>query len=379
MAKSPATPPFFLFVCELIRKAEERTKSGADMIEWLKIFKESPIDWLLERPNPSVQYFTLRDILGKQEDDLEVIDAKRAIPESLAVQKILRKQNPHGHWEMPDSPYLPKYKSSYWTLMILGRLGMDRTNGKVAKACESIFQFQNEVGGFQSESVGSASKEYEYRHRRCKELPSQKEFVSSLIFESQLSCLTGNMASTLIRMGYANDPRVKKALMWLVRVQNKDGGWLCPYWKAHARDKHGCFMGTICPMEAFSEVPKENLTKEMSATISKGAEFLLMHHLFKADHHNYEAINQKFLELSFPWFGYTVLRGLDVLTRLGYTRDPRVDEAVDTVLQKRQSNGAWILENSPIGRMPANIERKGQPSKWITLIALRILKRLSRN
>lgn len=348
------------------------------MIDWLKVFRESPIDWLLERSNPSVRYFTLRDILGKPENDLEVMDAKRAIPESAAVQKILRKQNPHGYWEKPDSPYLPKYKSSYWTLMILGRLGMDRTNEKVAKACEFIFQFQNGDGGFQSESNGSASREYKYRRLRNKELPSRREFVSSLIFESQASCLTGNVVSALIRMGYANDSRVNKALEWLVRVQNKDGGWLCPYWKAHASDKHGCFMGAICSMEAFSEVPGEDLTKEVSATISRGAQFLLMHHLFKADHHNYKVINQAFSELSFPWFaGYNILRGLDVLTKLGYAKDPRLDEAIDIILQKRQSNGAWILENSPVGRMQTDIERKGQPSKWITLIALRILKRLN--
>jgi hypothetical protein len=349
------------------------------MIDWLKIVKESPIDWLLERSNPSIRYFTFRDILGKSEDDLNSIDSRRAIPESAIVQRILRKQNPRGYWESPDSPYLPKYKSSYWTLMILGRLGMDRSNEKVAKACEFIFQFQNDDGGFPSESTGSASREYEYRRPKNKKLPSRGEFVSSLIFESQLSCLTGNMVSTLFRMGYANDSRVKKALRWLVKIQNKDGGWLCPYWKAHARDEHGCFMGTICPIEAFSEAPREDFNKEVSATISRGAEFLLMHHLFKADHHNYKVINQKFSELSFPWFGYNILRGLDILTKLGYVDDPRVDETVDIILQKRQSNGAWVLENSPMGRMQTDIERKGQPSKWITLIALRILKRLSKN
>jgi len=347
------------------------------MIDWLRIFRESPIDWLLERSNPSVRYFTLREILGKPEDAPETMDAKRTIQESAVVQRMLRKQNPQGYWERPDSPYLPKYKSSYWTLMILGRLGMDRSNEKVEKACDFIFQFQNDDGGFSTESAGSASREYEYRHLKNKKLPSREEFVSSLIFESQLSCLTGNMVAALIRMGYANDSRVKKTLGWLVRVQNKDGGWLCPYWKAHVRDKHGCFMGTISSMEAFSEVPREGLTKEVSATISRGAEFLLMHHLFKADHHNYRVINKAFSELSFPWFaGYNILRGLDVLTKLGYVEDHRVGEAIDIILQKRQSNGAWVLENSPKGRMQTDIERKGQPSKWITLIALRVLKRI---
>jgi hypothetical protein len=188
------------------------------------------------------------------------------------------------------------------------------------------------------------------------------------------------MTAALIRIGYANDARVKKAIEWLAKVQNRDGGWLCPYWKAHVRDKHGCFMGTICALEALSEVPKQDLTNELNETISRGAEFLLMHRLFKADHHDYGTINQTWLQLSFPWFaGYSVLRGLDVLTKLDYVKDDRLSDAVEALMQKRQSNGAWILENSPQGRMQTNIESRGRPSKWITLIALRVLKRLSVN
>jgi hypothetical protein len=188
------------------------------------------------------------------------------------------------------------------------------------------------------------------------------------------------MAAALIRIGYSGDARVKKALEWLAKVQNRDGGWLCPYWKAHMRDKHGCFMGTICALEALSEVPKQNLTSELKETVSRGAEFLLMHRLFKADHHDYRPINQAWLQLSFPWFaGYSFLRGLDVLTKLGYVKDERLSDAVEALLRKRLRSGAWILENSPQGRMQASIESKGKPSKWITLIALRVLKRLSIN
>jgi len=130
-------------------------------------------------------------------------------------------------------------------------------------------------------------------------------------------------------------------------------------------------------LEAFSEVKKENQTEEVKETIEKGAEFLLMHRLFKADHHNYTIINKCWLTLSFPWFyGYNILRGLDVLTKLGYVNDERLSDTVEVLLQKRQGDGKWILENAPVGRTQANIEAKGKPSKWITLIALRTLKRL---
>jgi hypothetical protein len=350
------------------------------MIEWARVLHQSPIDWLLEESNPSVRYFTMLNILEKKPHDPEVTAARETIPQSKIVRRILENQHLGGYWEKPDSPYLPKYKSSYWTIMILGQLGMNKTSEKVAAACEFIFQFQRNDGGFQSESIRSASREYEYRRRKGRRLPPRKEYVSLLTLESQLSCLTGNMAAALIRIGYEKDARVKKALEWLAKVQNRDGGWLCPYWKAHAKDKHGCFMGTICALEALSEVPKQHLTNEQKETISRGAEFLLMHRLFKADHHDYRTINQAWLQLSFPWFaGYSLLRGLDVLTKLGYVKDERLGDGVEALLQKRQSDGAWFLENSPQGRMQTNIESKGKPSKWITLIALRVLKRLSVN
>ena len=348
------------------------------MFEWTSILKTSPIEWLLEEANPSVRYFTLRDILDKNEDDRQVLATKRLIPESPVVKKILRKQNREGYWEEPANPYHPKYKSSYWTIMILGQLGMDRTNEKVANACEFIFQFQSVDGGFSSYTKDRALEEYEWLRKKGEKLPSAQEYAASIVHEHEYSCLTGNMVTALIRIGYEKDPRVQKALEWLAKIQNTDGGWLCPYWRAHIKDKHGCFFGTICPLEAFSVTNTESLKQKMKETVEKGAQFMLLHRLFKADHHGYKTIKQHWLTLSFPMFTtYNILRGLDVLAKLGYLKDERLTDAVEALFQKRQEDGTWVLEHSPTGRMQANIEPKGKPSKWITLIALRTLKRLS--
>jgi len=333
------------------------------------------LGWLLEEENPSVRYHTLKDILGYKEDDPELLAAKATIPSSKIVAKIFSKQRPEGYWEESWSPYHPKYKSSYWQMMTLAQLGMDKTDARVRNSCEHIFQFQLDTGGFSSSTSESALREYKQLREKGKKLPPPDEWASSKVYEHQYSCLTGNMAAALIRMGYVDDHRVWRALEWLVRVQNRDGGWLCPYWRAHVKDTHGCFYGTICPMEAFSEVPRERLTKDMERTVQRGAEFLLMHRLFKADHHDFAVINQSWLKLGFPWFyGYNVLRGLDVLTKLGYVEDDRLSDAVQVLLQKRRPDGTWILENAPTGRMHANIEAVGKPSKWITLIALKVLK-----
>lgn len=53
-----------------------------------------------------------------------------------------------------------------------------------------------------------------------------------------------------------------------------------------------------------------------------------------------------------------------------------MDDAVKVVLHKRMPDGRWILESAPTGRMHVNLEPVGKQSKWITLIALKVLKRL---
>lgn len=103
--------------------------------------KKNLVRWLLEEGNPSVRYFTLRDLLNRKEDDSELQAAKAAIPKSKVITKILSKQKPEGYWEEPANPYHPKYKSSYWQIMTLSQLGMDKSDRRARKACEYIFQF----------------------------------------------------------------------------------------------------------------------------------------------------------------------------------------------------------------------------------------------
>ena len=347
------------------------------------MLKADPVDWLLELDNPPVRYFTLRDILDYSEKDPEVVQAKKAIRRHEKISRIFRRQKPEGYWESAEQPYHPKYRSSYWQIMVLGQLGLDKSDERVRKACEYIFQFQLKDGGFTTFKREGAKREYVWVKKRALKRgikpASFEKWTEGKIREYEMSCLTGNVAAALIRLGYARDDRVLAALRWLVQIQNDDGGWLCPYWKAHIRDKHGCFMGTITPLDAFSELPARRRTSEMAAAIRRGVEFLLMHRLFKADHHQFKVIREGWLEFSFPWFFYDILRGLSVVTKLGHTRDERIDDALEILLGKQNQDGKWILESTPSGRMQTDLEQKGKPSKWITLNALRVMKRVYKN
>jgi hypothetical protein len=376
------------------------------MSDWKAQVKGDPTGWLLEEDNPSVRYLALRHLLERPEADPEVQAARAAIPRSRVVERIFARQDAGGFWGDPTSPYQPKYKASYWTLMVLGHLGLSREDERVQQAVEHIFRFQQpdgacpepcpeplgfardklrrrgSRGGFAEFGEEGARREYRYKvqkaRERGKEPPEESAFVADLVHQMTLSCLTGNVVAALLRLGYDDDPRLWQAVDWLVSIQNADGGWLCPYWKAHIRDTHSCFYGTICPLEALAEIPEDKRPPAVKEAAACGAEFLLMHHLYRADHHDFQVINPNWLKLAFPWFyGYNILRGLWVLTRLGY-RDERMEDALAVLREKQTPEGKWMLESTPYGRMQANLEKKGQPSKWITLKALWVLERYGR-
>ena len=114
--------------------------------------KADPTDWLLQDDNPSVRYLTLKDLLGKKEQDDEVSEARARIMEVGPVPKILAKQNPDGSWEVPEDFYSrTKYRGTVWNLIVLAELRADPEDAKVNAACEFVMKWS------QDRSSGAAS------------------------------------------------------------------------------------------------------------------------------------------------------------------------------------------------------------------------------
>jgi hypothetical protein len=83
------------------------------------------------------------------------------------------------------------------------------------------------------------------------------------------------------------------------------------------------------------------------------------------------------MKFGFPtmWDG-DALDVFGILTKLGF-RDRRMREAAELILSKQDADGRWALEDTYNGRFRVDIEKKGKPSKWVTLHALRALKAYS--
>jgi hypothetical protein len=88
-----------------------------------------------------------------------------------------------------------------------------------------------------------------------------------------------------------------------------------------------------------------------------------------------DVVDLDWLLLTFPtWWHYDVLRALDYFRAVGDPPDPRATEALDLVRTKQQPDGRWWLEHIHPGAMHFPLEDEGQPSRWNTLRALRVLR-----
>lgn len=318
---------------------------------------DSTLDWLLEKENPSVRYFTLKYLLDHSGDDRDVQSARRAIMRSEPVKKILAAQDSEGFWAKEGHGYSPKYRSTSWQILFLAELGADKHNRQVKRGCEYLLEHaQAQHGGF-SAMVNATPM-------------------------GAVHCLNGNLIWALLALGYTEDDRVRHAVEWLAgAITGEDFKWWYastlsgPNFECGVNAKLPCAWGAVKSLRALAALPKGMRSSRVDAATRMAAEFLLSRDLAKADYPYYKRVSDEWFKFGFP-LSYTsdVLEAMLALSEAGYGRHPRLKHAIELVLSKRDADGRWSLKHSLNGKMWTDIEAKGKPSKWVTLRARRVLK-----
>jgi hypothetical protein len=332
------------------------------MPDWRSVLNDDPTPWLLEPDpdNPGVRYFALRDLLDQPEQDPEVQAARAAIMTTGPVPAILDAQYPDGYWVKPGGGYSPKYRSTVWQIIFLAELGADPSDERVRRGCEYLLDHSIASNGAFS--------------------VNQKPVPSGCIH-----CLNGNLIHALNRLGYADDPRVQAALDWQARAITGAGSFRYlksgvpgPGFSCSANLGQPCGWGANKAMRALLSVPPEARTPTVQRAIEAGVEFLFSRDPAVADYPYTERVSSTWFKFGFPLTYWSdVLETVAVLAELGYGGDPRLAHALQLVLSKQDDQGRWKLENALTGKMWVDVEQKGQPSKWVTLRALRVLKRVA--
>jgi len=303
------------------------------------------LDWLLDS-DPSIRWQVLRDLAAAPSD---VVAAERAL---VATQgwgaRVLALQREDGLWEggalfpaqRDESATGQPWTATAYSLELLHDFGVD-------PHCDTVRRAVSQV------------------REHCRWEHAGQPFFSGEVEP----CING----MTVALGVYFDQNVDAVVARLVDEQLEDGGWNCEVENGSIRSS---FHTTIRVLEGL--LAHERATGGSAAAIAarhRGEEYLLGRSLFRRKSTG-DVVDPAYLQFSFPtrWH-YDVLRALEYFRAVGDPPDRGVDEAIDVLRSKQQSDGRWLLENTHPGAVHFALEAgDGRPSRWNTLRALRVLR-----
>ena len=293
------------------------------------------IDWLLDS-DPAVRWQVMRDLTDAS---AEAVAAERIrIPREGVGAEILACQGADGSWHRDGTPvWLP----TLFTMQLLRATGVDRAEPAVVSAVARL------EAGFRWD----------------------EEFGSKPFFEGEVEpCINGGTLALGAYFGYPTESLARR----LISEQLDDGGWNCEAPKS----VRSSFHTTICVLEGLLEYERAvGSAPEVASARRRGEEYLLERGLFRRRSTG-EVANPAFLKFAFPpRYHYDVLRALDYFRAAGVRPDARMSDALQIVESRRQADGRWLLDHAYDEALafPFN-ESVGEPSRWNTLRALRVLR-----
>jgi hypothetical protein len=294
------------------------------------------LDWLLDT-DPSIRWQVMRDLT---DTPAEIVAAERSRVASVGWgPRLLDQQHPDGHWG--DGVATPLWWSNMYTLVFLRDLGLDPASPRARTAIDRV---RSHV------TWGS-------------------EFGDSPFFEGEVEpCINGRVVALGAYFGERSDRLVDR----LLSEQLEDGGWNCEAERGSVRSS---FHTTICVLEgllafeqAFGAAPAITDARD------RAHEYLLQRRLLRRLSTG-DVIDPAWKQFAFPTlWRYDALRGLDYLRAAGVQPDERVEEALTSVVERRQGSGLWVLDVRYRDTLHEELAGDvGAPNRWITLRALRVL------
>lgn len=298
----------------------------------------STINWLMEG-DPAVKWQVEKDLLGRPSVDW--LSTRRRIAVNGWGKSLLDRQGEDYRWG--NGLYSPKWISTHYTLMLLRRMGLPQNNRKARNACKLLI----DKGMYKDGGIN---------------------FWAS--FKHSETCVSG-MILSLWAYFRIPDPRIKKLVGFLLEQQMPDGGWNCQSFKGAT---HSSLHTTLSVLEGLWEYEKMRFEKcdQCLEARQKAHEFILKHRLYRSDKTG-NIIKSQFVRITFPprWY-YDILRCLDYFQDCGADADPRCQDAIDLLKQKRKDD-RWPMQNLHPGKVYFIMEQAGSLSRWNTLRSLRVL------
>jgi len=318
---------------------------------------EELINWLLEG-DPWVEYRTRLDLLEQSENEPQVIDAYNATLAHPNIQNLIT--------ELTDwpGPILKSHKKAGHHLHKLGFLadiGLKGDDPGIAKIVKRIKQFRSPEGQFQvlvniKPGYGGTGED-QYAWMLCD---------APLVIYS------------LMKFGEGDTSIVHKAVNYIFELV-RDNGWPCSVspelgkFRGPGRKSDPCPYATLVILKLLTQFPE----KHENPAVKTGVETIISLWEQRKERRPYLfAMGTNFTKLKAPLIWYDILHVTDVLTQIPLTlKDKRLQEMIEVVKNKAGQDGKLSAESIWMDWKGWEFGQKKEPSKWITLVAQRMLKR----
>jgi hypothetical protein len=335
---------------------------------------ESVLKWLLESDNPPVRRLTLRHLLRRPESDPEAKKAAAACRGYGPTRAILSQYDEFKDDDR-DKAYT-KYTGRYWQIIFLGQFLADGQDPRVRALAEGLLE--------------------------------KRDWT---LFPRGGQCLTANLLSALCLLGYGGHPTVTKAVTELAARLVKDGGIACEAME-YSLLQH-CYMAQPKLLLCFANSGTAK-HPEVAAAINLIGKNLIAHRInvyvpgnkaawlkVLATKPDKAALKGKtvkswvqeqkkkflssigigkpvekpgWLKPGFPLhYNSDLLEALYALALCGAPADAALSGPLDLLRGTLNADGRVILEGGLNGKMRADIETVGKPSKWLTYRAWHVL------
>jgi len=320
---------------------------------------EELIPWLLESDEPWTRYRTLVDLLGRPEDNAEVRAAREQMLAHPQVQNLIAQA---CTW---PGPALKRHNDASHPLHALSTLadfGLRPNDPGAKEAIGAVLAHQSGEGAFLTlvnvaKSFGGSGEDS----------------------WSWMLCDAPTLLYFLLAMGLGDDPRVQRAVDHLIELVDEKG-WRCVVaselgkFRGPGRKTDPCPIANLYVLKALAQVPD----LQESSAARTGAEMLLWHWEHQKERKLYMfGIGTDFRKLKYPFIWYDILHVVDTLSRYPFVRqDSRFREMVETITAQVDEEGRYRASSAYQAWKGWSFADKKNPSPWLTLLVLRVLRRL---
>jgi len=316
------------------------------------------IDWLLKGES-FVEYRTRIDLLEQSENDPQVINSRKKMINDPKIQLLLS--------ELKGWPgtVLSSHKSAsqpFHKLSFIADLGLKKEDPNINEIISKVLEHTSDEGPFQ--------------------LPTNipKHFGGSGTDEGAWAlCDAPIIIYSLTKFGLNKDKRVQKAVKYLVSL-DRENGWPCAVskelgkFRGPGRKQDPCPYATLAMLKMLSQFDEWKHNDEVHV----GVECLLGLWKRSLELHPYMFyMGTDFRKIKAPFIWYDIMHVLDVLSQFDWPRnDTRLREMSEIVKSKADKEGKFMPESEWKAWKGWDFGQKKEPSRWLTFLALRMLKRI---